>query len=210
VVRVNTEDLGMPEPLAEATLPGGLSRARGRIRPTRRGLLALGLLGSAIVPVGVSIAASPATATTRVLAASCANAPAKLDGGPVANYCGPATATLVIGGKTYKYKDGLCQAIKVSGIKVDVTLGSIAEGKSGAGAPGNAKQPYFRLDLSPGQFSSVLDGAFSGGQRLVPADEPSVTPSGFSTKGTFTSQQTAGGGVSFSGSWNCHGSIAKH
>jgi hypothetical protein len=46
------------------------------------------------------------------------------------NDAGPATAILVVGGKTYKFKNGTCLSIKVSGVTVDVTLGSVVQGKA--------------------------------------------------------------------------------
>ena len=101
----------------------------------------------------------------------------------------------------------MCQSIKVSGIKLDLTMGTLAEGKSGNGARGNANKPSFRLDLSPGQFSSIVQGAYYGGKKLEA--DGSVTPSGFGTKGTFTGQVAGGTTSTFSGSWNCHGSIVK-
>jgi len=89
--------------------------------------------------VGVSLAAlSTAVVSTCPLLAStqaqAAVAPLDASYGlstNTINYGGPATATLVIGGKTYKFKNGTCQSIKVSDIAVDVTLGSVVQGKDG-------------------------------------------------------------------------------
>jgi hypothetical protein len=185
--------------------------------------MAVGLGTAILVPMTVlaTVAAPAAMAATalsgrtaaaaslnRIAAASCSPTQTKLDGGNAVNYCGPATATLVVGAKTYKFKNGTCQTIKVSSIKLDLTMGTIAEGKSGSGAPGNAKKPYFALDLSPGLFSSIVNEAFYGGKKLN--TDGSVTPSGFGTKGTFTGKVAGSTTSSFSGSWNCHGSIIKH
>jgi hypothetical protein len=82
---------------------------------------------------------------------------------------------------------------------------------------GNAGKAYFRLDLSPGQNSDLLNGAFFGGKSL--SNGGIVSPSGTvvssgSSKGTFKSAKgaydNAGKPFSVSGSWNCHGAFAKH
>jgi hypothetical protein len=106
--------------------------------------------------VGVSLAAlSTAVVSTCPLLAStqaqAAVAPLDASYGlstNTINYGGPATATLVIGGKTYKFKNGTCQSIKVSDIAVDVTLGSVVQGKDGGPVKGNGKKPYFSIDLA--------------------------------------------------------------
>ena len=101
--------------------------------------------------IGVSLAALSAAAMTicPLLAGSGAQAAvAPLRCANTINYSGPATATLVIGGKTYKFKNGSCQSIKVSGITVDVDLGSVVQGKDGGPVKGNGKKPWFSMDLS--------------------------------------------------------------
>ena len=129
------------------------------------------------------------------------------------NYAGPATGTLVIGGKTYKFKDGTCLSIKVSGITVDVTLGSVVQGKDGGPVKGNGKKPYFSIDLSRGP-SDIINPTYYGGKKLV--DSGSITVTGSvvksgSSKGTFSSGSSLSGSTgTFSGSWDCHGKFQKH
>jgi hypothetical protein len=121
------------------------------------------------------------------------------------NYGGPATATLVIAGKTYKFKNGTCQSIKVSGVAVDVTLGTVVQGKDGGPVKGNGKKPYFSIDLSTSP-PDINNPIYYGGKILLDSGEISVTgrvvKSG-SSKGTFTSG-------AISGSWNCHGKFTKN
>jgi hypothetical protein len=129
------------------------------------------------------------------------------------NYAGPATGTLVIGGKTYKFKNGTCASINVSGITVDVTLGSTVQSKDGGVAKGNAEKPYFSIDLSP-HPPDIINTAYYGGKELV--DSGSITATGSvvksgSSKGTFSSGTSLNGSTTtFTGSWNCHGKFEKH
>jgi hypothetical protein len=166
----------------------------------------------------VSVAAlSTAVMTTCPLLAStrAEAAVAPLDGNTI-NFSGPATATLVIGGKTYKFKNGGCESIKVSSITVDVDLGSVVQGKDGGPVKGNANKPWFSMDLSTSTLD-LLNAIYYGGKKLTAGGAVTVTgkvvKSGAS-KGTFKTaagaSDLAGKPFSLSGSWNCHGNFAKH
>jgi hypothetical protein len=165
--------------------------------------------------IGVSLAAlsTAAMSTCPLLASTRAQAAvASLDANTI-NYGCPATATLVVAGKTYKFKNGTCLSIKVSGITVDVTLGSVVQGKNGGPVKGNGKKPYFSIDLSP-HPPDVITDIYYGGKVLV--DSGSITATGSvvksgSSKGTFSSGTSLGtSSTPFSGSWNCHGKFEKH
>ena len=170
--------------------------------------------------IGVSLAAlsTAAMSTCPMLASTRAQAavvPLEASYGTI-NYGGPATATLVIAGKTYKFKNGSCQSIKVSGITVDVDLGSVVQGKDGGPVKGNGKKPWFSMDLSS-PSSDLLNAIYYGGKELTAGGpitvEGSVVKSG-SSKGTFQTSSGAsdlsGKPFSLSGSWNCHGEFTKH
>jgi hypothetical protein len=158
--------------------------------------------------IGVSLAAlsTAAMSTCPLLASTRAQAAvAPLDANTI-NYGGPATATLVIAGKTHMFKNGTCESIKVSDITVDVTLGSVVQGKDGGPVKGNGKKPYFSIDLAPSV--DIVNPIYYGGKKLV--DSGSITATGSvvksgSSKGTF--QDSAG---AFSGSWNCHGKFTEN
>jgi hypothetical protein len=168
--------------------------------PTR-GAVKLAAAVGALLAAGVALTG---TAVAGSAAPPCSPSTSSIDGGSAINYCGPATATLTIGGKTYTFKNGFCQSIHVSDIKLDVTLGTIVQGKSGT-VRGNAGKPYFALDLSSGADGGIVNTAYSGGKEI--ADGSSVSYSGgFATKGTFKSTF----GAPLSGSWNCHGVFVKH
>jgi hypothetical protein len=130
------------------------------------------------------------------------------------NFAGPATGTLVIAGKTYKFKNGTCTSIKVGDITVEVTLGSVVQGKDGSPAKGNGKKPYFSIDLtSSSPLSDGLSAAYYGGKKLSDASGIKVTGSvvkSGSSKGTFSNGISVGGvSPPFTGSWNCHGKFTK-
>jgi hypothetical protein len=126
------------------------------------------------------------------------------------NCCSPATAPLVVRGRTYKFRDGFCQSVHVSGILLDVTLGTIALGRSGTGVKGNSGKPYFRLDLSPGEFGRVLSGVSPEVSSSPSRPPPCPSAEAFTSSGTFKSIKTpVPGAFSGSGSWNCHGVFVK-
>jgi hypothetical protein len=147
-------------------------------------------------------------------AGSCAST-SSVGGNNVINYCGPATASLVIGGKTYKFKNGSCQSIKVSGITVDVDLGTVVQGKDGGPVKGNGKKPWFSMDLSASSLD-LLNAVYYGGKELTVGGPITVTGSvvkSGSSKGTFQTPSGAsdmsGKQFSLSGSWNCHGKFSR-
>ncbi len=175
--------------------------------------ISLGALATAALSAGPLLVATTAQAAVARLAASCGST--TVDGHNAINYCGPATATLVIAGTTYTFKNGSCQSIKVSDITVDVDLGSVVEGKDGGPVKGNAKKPWFSLDLST-STSDILNDIYYGGKKLTSGGTVTVTGSvvkSGSSKGTFQTApgafDLAGKPFSLSGSWNCHGKFTK-
>jgi hypothetical protein len=187
-------------------------------QPSFRCRIAIGFGSALALPLAMlTISTSPAFAASvahsRAIPAysvPCLPTSTKIDGGPAIGYCGPATATMTIGGKSYSFKNGYCLSIKVADTLVDVTLGTIAEGKSGDGVPGNAGKPYFSLDLSRNPNEDILTEVEYGGKQLSDGAgilaKGTISASG-SSKGTFKSEP--GAEHPFSGSWNCHGVFVK-
>ena len=116
-------------------------------------------------------------------------------------YCGPATATLKIGSKTFNFKNGYCRTDTKNHIALGLTLGAIESTKS----PVNGGQPLFELtDITTSGLKIVNVNADSGGKTLDSIGSVTVkgsVPAG----GTFTSSGFAK--PSFTGSWNCHGVV---
>jgi hypothetical protein len=167
--------------------------------------------------MGFSLAAlaTAAASTGPLLAGTGAQAAVASLATNTINYSGPATATLVMGGKTYKFKNGSCQSIKVSSITVDVDLGSVVQGKDGGPVKGNGKKPWFSMDLSSSTLD-LLNTVYYGGKKLTAGGSIMVTGSvvkSGASKGTFHTASGAfdlsGKPFSLSGTWNCHGSFTK-
>jgi hypothetical protein len=149
--------------------------------------------GSALGAAPITVASAATTAT-----APCTPSTSSIDGGPATHYCGPATGKVKVSGKSYAFKNGFCQTIP--GFEADITLGVLTKPKGVSGSLSNGGQPYFRLDLGPGESSS-LALTYSGGHLL--SSEGPVSWKGTTSKGTFKSLSKVP--ASFSGSWNCHG-----
>jgi hypothetical protein len=160
--------------------------------------------------LALTIAAST-TSTDPVLAAAvshangapCKPSISRIEGGPAVNYCGPATATLRVGGKTYSFSHGTCRS--TPSFEDVITLGTFAKGKNGSGTLDNAGRPYFSLDLGPGE-SSYLNLTYFGG-NLLSAEGPVSLRGKATSRGTFKSLSAQP--APFSGTWDCHGHLVQ-
>jgi hypothetical protein len=169
-----------------------------------------------IIGLGLATLTTAVASTAPLLASTGAQAAvAPLETNTI-NFSGPATATMVMGGQTYKFKNGSCESIKVSDITVDVDLGSVVQGKNGGPVKGNGKKPWFSMDLSS-STTDLLNAVYYGGKELTAGGAITVTGSvvkSGASKATFKTAPGAsdlsGKPFSLSGSWNCHGSFAKH
>jgi hypothetical protein len=158
-----------------------------------------------VVAVGVSAAVAAAAATAASDASRggppCKPKVIKVKGHPAAVNCGPATATLHLRGKSYTFRNGLCEQSTSAGSKLSLDLGTTV-----IGVDGNAGQPHFTIDVVKNVPSGSV-GADYGGKTLI--DDALVTVSGnVPARGTFKSRFSGPGfGPSFTGSWNCHGVV---
>lgn len=148
--------------------------------------------------VGCSFAATASLSAHPASTASppCTPKKATLNGATVYELCGPATATLRTGGKTYTFRNGYCQLHK-SSKSLELFLGTLAPTLKG-----NAGKPVFNLtaDHFGGTILSAggTVSASYGGKRLVNG-LTSVTGH-FPNKGSFKTITTK-----ITGTWNCHG-----
>jgi hypothetical protein len=126
----------------------------------------------------------------------CAPRVSTIDGRRAIAYCGPATVLIQIGGRSYRFTDGLCDRSETVGA-LEVSVGTLVRG-----ATGNAGLPFVSLVIGKSPSESEALEADSGGRQLF--GDTVIGPAGtLLGEGTFTSLY----GVSFSGSWNCHGVI---
>lgn len=147
-----------------------------------------------------------ATSATQVSAASTSKPPcipkiSSVKGLTEVDYCGPATATVKVGSKTYSFKDGYCGTDPKNKISLQMALGVISQAKP----PVNGGKPLFELTaLNDGALSLDTVTADWNGKQLETVG--TVTLKG-TTSGTFTSK---GFSSHFTGSWNCHGVIVAN
>jgi hypothetical protein len=160
------------------------------------GLIPLVFLAASATPaLAGSIHNVEAVHTT---AAPCTPSRSKVDGHPATTFCGPATVTLKVSGKTYKFKDGYCK--EFDGLLTDITLGTVVGANGTPNTLDNKKKPYLRMDLGVGNSSSLAIPYYGG--TLLAAQGPLKWHGGVTTKGTFKS---LGATPKFSGTYDCHG-----
>jgi hypothetical protein len=148
--------------------------------------------GVAVVPAGAGAASAP-PCTPKVV---------KINGKQAAESCGPATVLLKISGKTYSFKNGLCEQSKSAGSALQLTLGTVI-----AGAHGNDGKPDFSMLIAKTHTIASVFEAYSGGKQLL--GDSLINPRGtIPSKGTFTGTNLVNN-KQFSGSWNCHGVVYK-
>lgn len=155
--------------------------------------------------LGFAVAAALAVAgagTTTAVAGSalpCTPKITKIGGKPALVECGPATATVKDGSRTYNFENGFCQRSSSSGEELGLTMGTVVE----TGKPGSA--PYFDLTVSSPLVAAV--NADYGGKAIV-LDAIVSVKGKIPSSGTFAQRALGGGGTpKFTGTWNCHGVV---
>lgn len=150
------------------------------------------LLGLALTPN--TGAAAPARS------AHCFAKQEKLKGKQVIVNCGPATAKLRVGSRTYTFKQGTCLR---SGRSVTLDLGVSLAFPTGNGNGGFVDLSITMLTNKLAQLE-VDDGGLSGSGAMTKF-------SGIAVRGTFAGNLdgVSGQPKPFTGSWNCGGPIQK-
>jgi hypothetical protein len=166
-------------------------------------LIVVTVVVSAVVATAAALAAAtvPAGSDASRGGPPCTPKITKVQGHSAAVNCGPASATLHIGGKTYTFRNGLCEQSESTGAALSLDLGTTV-----MGVKGNAGQPHFNIDVVKNVPSGSV-GADYGGKTLI--DDALVTVGGkVAAGGTFRSKFSGPAfGPSFTGSWNCHGVV---
>jgi hypothetical protein len=175
------------------------------MKPGLAFLAVCALVGSTVASAAAAGAASPSAHAASSLP-PCIPKITTAKGHEAVEYCGPATAKLVFGGKSYNFKSGYCSDDPKAGVQLQVTLGTIVAGQD---SKGNDGLPLFELQVikSSGLTIETVNADVAG-KALAVLSEATIKGS-ISSSGSFTSAKSAlGGGTShFTGTWNCHGSI---
>ncbi len=146
------------------------------------------LLISLAAALGVCSAVANATATR----SDCAPRSRTIKGHKAVVYCGPATASLHIGGKTYTFKNGTC--IWSGGLIL--TVGTQVDGIPASA--NNEGAPLIQLSSSLGTGTVyAYSGRFHLGMSLV-----KFTARGHSS-GTFKGREPLGATRPFTGTYRC-------
>ncbi len=151
---------------------------------------------------GCGSAAKPDVSLT---SAACGQKRIGAHGTTETRYCGPATATLRLGGKTYRFRDGRCNSDTAIGLELGVTLGTIDYGDLKT----NGGRPLFQLQINGQPTAIDAVNASWGGKRLIVIHMVKANYTGARPlSGTFRSFKGAfDTGKPFSGSWDCGGKL---
>jgi hypothetical protein len=160
------------------------------------------LAGCVVALSGCGSAAKPHVS---LASASCIPKSIGLHGTTETRYCGPATATLLLGGKTYRFQYGRCNSDKAIGLTLGVTLGTIDYGDLKT----NGGRPLFQLQIDEQPIAIETVNASWGGKSLILINTVKTRSAGSKPlSGTFQSSVGAfDTGPRFSGSWDCGGKL---
>lgn len=161
------------------------------------------MLAVAAASAATAAAVAGAETVTSSSTPPCIPTASSSGGHTVVDYCGPARATLKVGGKTYSFKNGYCRTDAKNHIPLGLTLGVIESVTS----PVNGGQALFEMtDISTSGLAFATVNADYGGKKLDSVGTVKLQGS-VPGSGTFTS--TGFAKPSFSGSWNCHGVVVS-
>ena len=145
-----------------------------------------------LVSLTAALGICPAVANATTTRSDCALGSKTIHGHKAVVYCGPATASLRIGGKSYTFKNGTC--IWSGGLIL--TLGTLVDGLPASA--NNEGAPLIQLSGSIGTGTVYADsGRFHLGMSLV-----RITAHGHSS-GTFRGREPIGATRPFTGSYRC-------
>jgi hypothetical protein len=167
---------------------------------------------SQVGPNGAGVVALALTITSATTAdghvahkatkAPCVAKPVTVAGSIGTQFCGPASATVKVGGKSYSFRAGFCAHDLQNQLALELSLGTDVP-VFGRGKP-NHGRPLFELTLTTTAQQGSLLALDVDGRKLVAGDtrvDASYNASA-ALQGTFR-------GKGVSGAWNCHGGIYK-
>jgi hypothetical protein len=152
---------------------------------------------SALIPVALALAATGAPAT----GAPGKCGPEQIGAATVRTWCGPAKATITVGGKTIAIKGGQCSITSSGGLKLfAVNVGRYTVPKA---KPKFTSFSASGTDLEPGTYGYwAVSFQTPGRQWTTRASKTTVTITApGAKKGTFSGSLYEGGKAK--GSWSC-------
>jgi hypothetical protein len=154
----------------------------------------------AVVTLLAAAAALTGTAVAGSATPPCTPKVTTIGGKPAVINCGPATATVKIGGKTYSFKNGFCQNSPANKEALELSLGTTADTTK------PVSSPFFNLTATT-SFGAV--NADYAGKTIV-LDSIVSLKGKVPSSGTFAGKNLGGAGATaFTGTWNCHGVVVS-
>jgi hypothetical protein len=128
----------------------------------------------------------------------CVPTPVTIKGNDGLALCGPATAVVHAGGKTYSFTHGFCAMFPTGNFQLSL-------GTAIAMGTGNAGEPYFSVDVGKGT-PRTGGFAYSGGKKAITVGGTWTVTGTITSHASFRGSSATG---TFSGTWNCHGLVVK-
>jgi hypothetical protein len=156
------------------------------------------------VLAAIVVVATPAAAVAGAHAPSaetkppCTPTPITIKGNDGLALCGPATAVVHVGSKTYSYTHGFCATFSSGGFQLSL-------GTAIPMGTGNAGKPYFSVDVGKGTRRAG-GFAYYGGKKAIVAGQKWTVTGTITSHASFTGSSATG---AFSGTWSCHGVVVK-
>jgi hypothetical protein len=156
---------------------------------------------AAVAAIAAVAAVAAPAASAGSTGAPCTPKTPTIKGNAAMALCGPASATLSIGGKTYSFHNGFCAEQIPNSDSEQLSLGT--DVSTFGGPSNNGGQTFFSMDIAKGHTLASVAVAYVSGRKLI--ENQAITLSHqTATSGAFKNK---GGATSFSGTWNCHGLI---
>ena len=158
----------------------------------------LATIAGAVVVTAPAAALAGARASAAEAKPPCTPTPITIKGNDGLGLCGPATAVVHAGGKTYTFTHGFCATFSTGNFQLSLGT-AIPMGN------GNAGKPYFSVDVGKNP-PSVGGFAYYGGKKAITVGRKWTVTGTITSHASFKGSSATG---AFSGTWNCHGLVVK-
>ncbi len=146
------------------------------------------------VACSLAAAASLSARAASTSSSPCTPKKATLNGQTIYYLCGPATATLSVGGKAYTFRNGYCKMHKGTG-ELELFLGTLAPTLKR-----NGGKPIFNMTAF-NHAGGTVSADYAGKQLVNGVMSVTGNPPNQGSFKTITTKIT--------GTWNCHNVIAR-